>query len=618
MPRRRFFSAYCCLWLICRIPAIDPALAGKPEDCALRYTKWQEKIVDVGIETGFTRKVHIRAVQQPGKRAVVDIPFTELEKITGLEVYLLDPGGKRGKKIKDIARRSLLSSSFYDGIRAYSFVLEKSILPVPFEVSYTVTNSSLLFLSKLLLNSYDCMDTAHYTLEVPAACRLFYDIAGDTSSLRQFRIDSTASGGFTVWTFTAVSASPVQEPEKSERYVYAGRFPPCVRLLVMPASGYATGFDYFSAAYDALVKPKSALNETSAGLIASWGPGLQGHALAKCLFDSVKAKISYIAFEQGIGAVQPRDVNEVLEKRQGDCKDMANLLCQAFRSRGLPAWLAVSSTLGYPLDLDFPSLTSANHVICIADVEGDLQFLDATERCGIYGLPSKHTQSRHVLVLRNGGEIIKVPVVEPLKNQALFTFDLARQENALEGTFRFQYHGLSKIDIRRTIKENHAGDIALILTDYFNDKVKNMRFSGLSWNDTDSALVITGQVRSDSAFLAAGDRNYLSRNVFMYPHPYARNLEEAGRLIFYEALNHRFRYNVRMDKNVAAAAETAGPLEREGFFFSFGVKQDAPDLLTVEYAFRSANVDVDETRRAAYNDVNEEIAKAFNGMIRYE
>jgi len=79
-----------------------------------------------------------------------------------------------------------------------------------------------------------------------------------------------------------------------------------------------------------------------------------------------------------MNAVRPRDVNEVLKNKQGDCKDISNLFCQMLNYAGISAHPALTSTISHLYQADFPSLSSFNHMISSVQYDGQFLGIDLT------------------------------------------------------------------------------------------------------------------------------------------------------------------------------------------------------------------------------------------------
>src|SRR5690606_12687568 len=104
----------------------------------------------------------------------VRIAYTELEQI----LYLIASynNGKKEIPLKptDFKDYSLLTSSFYDGLRAKRFVFPATVTGNHFAYSYTIVGKELMFLSALPWYSEKPTDTLEYHIILPDSLSLLY------------------------------------------------------------------------------------------------------------------------------------------------------------------------------------------------------------------------------------------------------------------------------------------------------------------------------------------------------------------------------------------------------------------------------------------------------------
>jgi hypothetical protein len=131
----------------------------------------------------------------------------------------------------------------------------------------------------------------------------------------------------------------------------------------------------------------------------------------KAIYQWVQDNIRYIAFENGIAGFKPEKAQEVLRKKYGDCKGMANLLTEMLRSQNLDARRCWIGTRHIAYDYSTPSLAVDNHMICAWMKNGKPVYLDATEKYICYGEIAERIQGRQTLI-ENGNTYLleRVPV----------------------------------------------------------------------------------------------------------------------------------------------------------------------------------------------------------------
>ena len=151
--------------------------------------------------------------------------------------------------------------------------------------------------------------------------------------------------------------------------------------------------------YRSLVKEigndPEAVKATAAEVTKNAGSDLEK---VKAIYTWVQENIRYIAFEDGIAGFRPARVQDVLQKKYGDCKGMANLVKEMLRSLGLDARLCWIGTRHIAYDYSMPTLSVDNHMICAVNLQGRQYFLDATETYIGLDQYAERIQGRQVLI----------------------------------------------------------------------------------------------------------------------------------------------------------------------------------------------------------------------------
>lgn len=165
----------------------------------------------------------------------------------------------------------------------------------------------------------------------------------------------------------------------------------------------------------------------------------------KAIYQWVQDNIRYIAFENGIAGFKPEKAQEVLRKKYGDCKGMANLTTELLRSIGLDARLCWIGTKHIAYDYSTPSLAVDNHMICAWMNKGKPVFLDATEKFSGLGNYAERIQGKQVLI-ENGENYLleKVPVSTAAQNISTESRKLTVDGNNLKGHVVQVWKGESK------------------------------------------------------------------------------------------------------------------------------------------------------------------------------
>lgn len=202
----------------------------------------------------------------------------------------------------------------------------------------------------------------------------------------------------------------------------------------------------------------------------------------------VQDNIRYIAFEDGMAAFKPDEAQEVIRKKYGDCKGMANLTKELLCAQGYDARLTWVGTSHIAYDYSTPSLIVDNHMICTLYYGGKTYFLDPTVD---YLLPGElpHTiQGRQALV-DNGEKYIleKIPELPPDFNKDSLQCDYKIENGKLIGKAKYNYSGESKFKILSIYNHTPSDKKELMLKAFFDkndalDKMSNIDVSGLEKN----------------------------------------------------------------------------------------------------------------------------------------
>jgi len=140
---------------------------------------------------------------------------------------------------------------------------------------------------------------------------------------------------------------------------------------------------------DAIVKVKA--QEITAGITNDLDK-------IKAVFYWMQNNVRYVAFEDGIAGFKPDKADEVIRKKYGDCKGMANATKELLRSLGYGARLCWIGTNHIAYDYSTPSLSVDNHMICALKFQGKMYFLDATENYLGFDEYAERIQGRQVLI----------------------------------------------------------------------------------------------------------------------------------------------------------------------------------------------------------------------------
>lgn len=233
----------------------------------------------------------------------------------------------------------------------------------------------------------------------------------------------------------------------------------------------------------------------------------------KTLLNWVHQNIRYIAYEDGIAAFKPAKATEVMAKKYGDCKGMANLLKALLKGIGLDARLCWIGTNHIPYDMSTPSLSVHNHMITAWLSNGKTYFLDGTETNIAFNQYAERIAGRQVLI-ENGDKYIltNVPAVvaeqNPDKEKRILTID----GQDLKGSASHIYKGEARSDMINKMTGIKKENLEKSVIDYLSESNQDYHISNLKRSEipgTDSVLTISYDVVHKNGASVFGNEIYL-------------------------------------------------------------------------------------------------------------
>lgn len=232
------------------------------------------------------------------------------------------------------------------------------------------------------------------------------------------------------------------------------------------------------------------------------------------IFDWVQHNIRYLAFEDGIAGFRPAKAADVLNKKYGDCKGMANLTRSLIRSLGMDARLCWIGTNHIAYDYSTPSLSVDNHMICAWFYKGKKYFLDATETNIGLNEYAERIQDRQVLI-ENGDQYIleRIPATTPGQNLQKEKITITPDPSGnCKGSISLICKGESKSSLLSTIQITQKDKLQEKLSDYLSGKKQDFSIVNLKTTDLagkDSVLAISFDFEHKNGASVFGNEIYV-------------------------------------------------------------------------------------------------------------
>ncbi|ULQ55167.1 transglutaminase domain-containing protein [Flavihumibacter rivuli] len=233
----------------------------------------------------------------------------------------------------------------------------------------------------------------------------------------------------------------------------------------------------------------------------------------RAIYNWVQENIRYIAFEDGIAGFKPDKANEVLRKKYGDCKGMANLTKELLAATGFDARLCWIGTNHIAYDYSTPNLAVDNHMICAVKHNGKFVFLDATETYIGLEQYAERIQGRQVLI-ENGDQYIleRIPVMTYAQNTEWEKRILKIEGEDIAGAVEQTWNGESKeylLSSAHSIKKEKLEEAFVSFLSEGKHKFKITSFSLPDIQNSQKQLTIKYQIWQPGAAQKFGDEYYI-------------------------------------------------------------------------------------------------------------
>jgi hypothetical protein len=612
---RHFTATFYLLFLVPVFICVLKAEA-KTGQKNLNFPKIRRETIRVnGLDKGFTSNVVVQSVAvKDHPRFFINYSSFESVRIISVKYH----SGKKGKLKKfpsfKVIDYQTPTDEFYSSQRTKQFLLPESD---PFEVEYERKFSDIMLFSRLSTYSPYDIDTFYYSIFVPHKLHFCYRF-DNPELLNYLKVDSNINAEHTNYKIACVlktQQGKVQEDEDNP--VRVRRFG--IRTIITPVEYKGNEAGYFN---------KWILGKTGTGQHAGKAAGYLADSLtkgmksrdsiARALFDFVRTQIRYINVEIGYGAFIPKDDDSILEIKQGDCKDKSSLLSHLLIAKGIDARLAMTSTAGYFTEMDFPSLSSGNHMICAVSRPEGWMFLDPTEEFSLYGHSGEMTQGRMAFILdSNGGRFERITPFTPAENRERFCFNIRLGNDSIYGSFTFSFKGIMMIQIRRALSGVHSGEWLNFAKGYVSSWTKNIFYDHVIMLDRPDSISFSGNIRLPDHILLINDTlRYLSLDFMPQPlMEFAKENISAGDIF----LIHK------IDKEVIVSVEPLFPYRNYSlkparyddtpYDFSMESGSSGKHIL-IGYNFTFNDVMIRKEDNSGYQKFAGFISKTFNNALK--
>lgn len=346
---------------------------------------------------------------------------SRLDEIGEIDAYTLKPDGRRiaapPQQIEDRHDPAAGDASLFHQARLKIVAFAEVATGDKVAIRYVLTRKSALFpghFDDLSSSQFYASKQFQLIYDMPASMTLYADAAGFAP------VPAASPSGRQVYQWNYIGGPNRRIESDAVSYLDYGK-----RLAVSTFPNYAS----FARAYHARAQAQAAPAPVIAALAQEITAGLDApRAKALALSEWVRRHVRHVALPIGAGGGVPHTAASVLERRYGDCKDLAVLLEALLRAAGIESGTAlVNKDNAYRLP-DAPTLGILNHAI--THVPALALYLDASSDSVEAGYLPSALLGKPVLLAATG-KLARTPSMQPESNRMLARVEVGRNGGAL-------------------------------------------------------------------------------------------------------------------------------------------------------------------------------------------
>jgi hypothetical protein len=433
--------------------------------------------IEILEDSSFVNNTTVKFKRSNENRVFPIIYDDELEQVSDVQIFI-----KKGRRLKELPIKKIQEERVeLDIINSKKIKIIEIPANEEIELKYTISCNELMYFSRLPLFSYDDIDTLDYRIKVPKKFNFDHNTIYK-DSLSFYEVDSTINDLNAFW---KIKTTPKKINPNPLYYfgIYKNLKVPFMRVIVTPNSYRNQPRKYLNDWYMKEISKKKVINASVKQKIDELTANVSDtKEKINIIYNYVKNNFKYVAIEIGMGAFIPSHVNEVFLNKQGDCKDLSNFLTEVLNYKGVKSDIALAATFDHISDCDFPSLSSANHVISVAYVGEEIILLDPTDTIHLEGTPVQSLQDQTILIVNSeGGSFYKVKKSSPKTNEIHYDLELNINSGnqQIKGLFNIDYSGISSNYLRRIFLSLNKTEFLDYSKAFFTEVFGNQSISNL-------------------------------------------------------------------------------------------------------------------------------------------
>jgi len=404
------------------------------------------------------------------------ISFSSFSKIAEIEAKSYLPKGKRFKvkKVKDFKIEDEFSRGiFHDDAKSMNFSYPGLQKGSKTTLTYTKVINQPRFLGGFYFIAPVPTLEQQYILEVHPDVEI--DIKNFNTENVDIDFKKSTKNGKNIYTWKLDNAPKFEVEEKAPKIsYYAPHVIPHITKYTVDGKTekiLSNPTDLFNW-YNSLIKNVNSKSDDVAlkKLVDEITEGAKTDLeKVKRIYYWTQENIKYIAFEEGMDGFIPRDTDQVIDQKYGDCKDMSTCIFTLLDYAKVPASVCWIGTDDIPYSYnELPTPAVDNHMIAAYNDNGNYYFLDATSEHTPFGKPSSFIQGKEAMVKvgDEAFELVKVPIVDAKDNSKTEKSKLKLVGNKLVGNATTNINGYLKTNLTYRLTDEDKEDQFKIFSKY--------------------------------------------------------------------------------------------------------------------------------------------------------
>jgi len=442
----KFYTIAVLIFLVFLFSASAFKIGLNKEPLANSILEWSQKIT---LQENYSVHVHTKKsiviLNKEGlHHGLIAIPYDKLNSIKKFEGRIINPAtGKtiRKLKLKDFQDKSYISEgSVYEDSRVKFFEINNAVFPIRLEISIETVSEGNFILPTWRPAIFPNQKVSSASLEVVYPLELGMRFKAFNIDQEPLKLQDTHIATIK-WDLRDVI--PLNADIKSKDI-------PAIKLA--PEKFSMQGYQSNMNTWEGLAGWQGQLNKgrdllpvgLKSEIKALTEPLSTQEEKVEVLYKYLQTNYRYVSIQLGIGGWMPATVEEVVNKKYGDCKGLSFLMQAMLKEVGISSnyVIVLAGNDKEDIDTTFPS-NQFNHVILKVSLDNkDPVWLECTSSILPPGYLGDFTMNRHVLVVGDeGGYLDKTPAFDqPVYNHSTYEthYSLDKSGNAtLKGMYEF-------------------------------------------------------------------------------------------------------------------------------------------------------------------------------------